>query len=254
MKLEKSKPQTPPSMFDLEKQIAEWRRQLTAAGLKRRDVLDELESHLREDFEQQIRAGTDAQAAFDAAVRRIGQAESLKTEFTKGASGTLLWKVKEWVAQQLGRADTIPAVDDFTTDGQQTLAFAREEAPRLQHDFIGTEHILLGVTKSQTGNIPKLMQCLGLDSGKISAEIEKWVGLGQPASRIHAQIPFTPRAMKALSLARMEAEKLNHSQVGPEHILLGLLLEGHGVAALVLKTLGVDADQTRAEIHRQLAK
>jgi ATP-dependent Clp protease ATP-binding subunit ClpC len=147
----------------------------------------------------------------------------------------------------------MPPLSDFTADSQETLSFARQEAPLLHHDFIGTEHILLGLTKSETGIVPKLMQRLGVDSGKVSAEIQKWVGLGQPAPRNPSEIPFTPRAKRALSFAAKEAGALNQTQIGAEHIFLGLLLEGHGVAALVLKSLGVDAEKARQEIRRSLA-
>jgi Clp amino terminal domain, pathogenicity island component len=240
-------------MFELEKAIADWRQRMLAAGIKAPMPLDELESHLREHIAQLIRAGSDAQTAFDAAVQGIGDPKRLKAEFVKASGGSLLWRLKNWLAQLRGHADMMPSLADFTTDGQQTLSFAREEAPRLHHDFIGTEHILLGLTKSDTGIMPKLMQRLEVDSGKVSAEIQKWVGLGQPAERIPAEIPFTPRAKRALSLAAKEAGTLNQTQIGAEHIFLGLLLEGHGVAALVLKSLGVDADKTRAEIRRTLA-
>ncbi|HWF20448.1 MAG TPA: Clp protease N-terminal domain-containing protein [Verrucomicrobiae bacterium] len=240
-------------MFDLEKQIVEWRRQLAASGIKRREVLDELEAHLREDVAQQIQTGVDAQRAFEAAVRRMGEPRQLKTEFAKASGGTLLWRIKNRLAQLRSHADAMPDIANFTADGQQTLSFARQEAPLLHHDFIGTEHLLLGLTKSETGIVPNLMQRLGVDSGKVSAEIQKWVGLGQPAPRIPSEIPFTPRAKRALSFAAKEAGALNQTQIGAEHIFLWLLLEGHGVAGLVLKSLGVDAEKARREIRRSLA-
>lgn len=238
-------------MFDLEKQIAEWRREMSHAGIRNPEVLDELEAHLREDIELQIRAGVDAQQSFDAAVRRIGEARALQKEFAKAGRWTLLFRLKVRMGSLFASSD--PAWADFTDSARQTLALAREEAPRMHHDFIGTEHVLLGLTESPAGVVPKIMQRLGVDSAKVRLEIEKWVGLGQPAARIPAEIPYTPRAKRALSLAAKEAKALNQSQIGAEHIFLGLLLEGHGVAALVLKSLGVDPERIRAEIRRELA-
>src|SRR5579884_1954917 len=221
-------------MFDLEKAIAQWREDMRGAGMTRPEVLDELESHLREEIAQQMKAGADAQRAFQAAVEKIGEPTRLKREFAKAAGGSVLWSLKVWLARLRGRADEMPALAEFTADAQQTLSLARGEAPRLHHDFIGTEHILLGLTKAENGIVPKMMQRLGVDIRKIDGEIQKWVGLGQPASKIPDKIPFTPRAKRALTLAAKEAHALKHSQIRPEHIFLGLLLEGHGVAALVL--------------------
>ena len=146
------------------------------------------------------------------------------------------------------------ALAEFTSNAQETLTLAREEAPRLHHDFIGTEHVLLGLTKSPAGIVPKVMQKMGVDSENVRREIEKWVGLGQPATQNSTTIPYTPRAKRALSLAAQEAKALHRTHIGAEHIFLGLLLEGHGVAALVLKSLGVDVEKARAEIRRELAE
>ena len=240
-------------MFNLENEIAQWRQQMITCGIKKFQILDELEAHLREDVAQQISAGAGAQRAFEIAVERIGEPKRLKAEFAKATGGSLLWRLKIWLSRLRVHADTMPDLTSFSVDGQRTLSFAREEAPRLHHDFIGTEHVLLGLTQSSGEIVPKMLQRMGVDSGNVRREIEKWVGLGQPAPRIPEQIPYTPRAKRALMLAAKEAKSLNRPQIGAEHIFLGLLLEGNGVAALVLKDLGVDPEKTRSEIRRELA-
>jgi Clp amino terminal domain, pathogenicity island component len=242
-------------MFNLEEKITEWRRRMQAAGIKSPEPLDELESHLRDDVAQQIRAGVDAQTAFESAVRRLGEADTLKAEFAKTAKWTRLRKLIAGLTKLLrgSHAEPMPSLADFTPDAQESLAFAREEAPQLHHDFIGTEHVLLGLTRSQTGIVPKVLERIGVDSERVRREIMKWVGPGQFAPKAAAEIPYTPRAQRALMLAANEAKALNSPVVGAEHIFLGLLLEGHGVAALVLKSLEVDVERTRAEIRREMA-
>src|SRR6266481_1699859 len=122
-------------MFELEKAIAEWRQQMVAARLGKGDALDELESHLREDIEEQIRAGVTPQQAFEIAVERIGGTQALKAEFAKVSHRTgFLAMLKSFLTGT--RAPLIA----FTPDAQQSLELARAEAPRLNHDFIGTEH------------------------------------------------------------------------------------------------------------------
>ena len=242
------------NMFNLETAIKKWRQQMIAGGIKTPEFLDELENHLREDVAQQICAGTEMKEAFENAVRCIGEANALKMEFAKANRRTLAEWLKAKLDELLPRGPVpMPELGDFSAAAQQTLALAREEAPRLHHDFIGTEHVLLGLAQSQSGALPKVMQRLGVNRENVRTEIEKWIGLGQPATRIPAKIPFTPRAKRALSLAAKEAKSFGRPDIGAEHIFLGLLLEGHGVAALVLKNLGVDAEKTRVEIRRALA-
>jgi hypothetical protein len=239
-------------MFDLEKAIADWRKQMTDAGVKNGEVLNELESHLRDDIEEQTRAGLCPQQAFEIAVERIGQGQALKREFAKTGltKMNLLAKLKRFL---LGYKEiTPPDLNSLTPLAQQTLEFARAEAPLLNHDFIGTEHVLLGVLKSQSGIAPKVMRRLGLEFEAIRAEIEKVIGPGLPAQRIAANIPYTPRAKRALALAAKEAGDLNEAQVSPEHIFLGLIKEGEGVAAIVLKNLGVDIVRARGEIIKEM--
>src|SRR5262249_49274065 len=157
-------------MFDLEKAIADWRQQIIAAGVKNRDVLNELESHLRDEIEQQTRAGLAPQQAFETAVEHMGRGEALKREFAKtgAAKMNLLTKLKRFVLGHKGIA--APDFNSLTPLAQQTLEFARAEAPLLNHDFIGTEHVLLGLLKSQSGIVPNVMRRLGIEFGAIRSE------------------------------------------------------------------------------------
>src|SRR6266850_874970 len=138
------------------------------------------------------------------------------------------------------------AMNNFTPRAQQVLALARKEADRFNHNFVGTEHLLLGLIKLGQGVAVNVLQKLGLDLETVRTEVEKQVGTG-PDQKMIGNIPYTPRAKTVLSLAAQEAEALNHTQAGTEHILLGLLREGEGLAARVLKNLDVNIEQARRE-------
>ena len=140
---------------------------------------------------------------------------------------------------------------NFTPRAQQVLALARKEADRFNHNFVGTEHLLLGLIKLGQGVAVNVLQKLGMDLETVRMEVEKQVGTG-PDQKMIGNIPYTPRVKKVLQLAGKEAKMLNHTYVGTEHILLGLLREGDGVAARVLKNLDVDIEQTRQEILKEL--
>src|SRR5467141_3501797 len=143
------------------------------------------------------------------------------------------------------------AMNNFTPRAQQVLALARKEADRFNHNFVGTEHLLLGLIKLGQGVAVNVLQKLGLDLETVRMEVEKQVGTG-PDQKMIGNIPYTPRVKKVLALAAKEAKALNHTYVGTEHILLGLLREGDGVAARVLKNLDVDIEATRQEILKEL--
>src|SRR6201996_2216896 len=143
------------------------------------------------------------------------------------------------------------SMNNFTPRAQQVLALARKEADRFNHNFVGTEHLLLGLIKLGQGVAVNVLQKLGLDLETVRMEVEKQVGTG-PDQKMIGNIPYTPRVKKVLQLAAKEAKALNHTYVGTEHILLGLLREGDGVAARVLKNLDVDIEQTRQEILKEL--
>ena len=142
-------------------------------------------------------------------------------------------------------------MNNFTPRAQQVLALARKEADRFNHNYVGTEHLLLGLIKLGQGVAVNVLQKMNLDLETVRLEVEKQVGNG-PESKMVGNIPYTPRVKKVLALAGKEAKALNHSYVGTEHILLGLLREGDGVAARVLKNLDVDIERTRNEILREL--
>lgn len=142
-------------------------------------------------------------------------------------------------------------MNNFTPRAQQVLALARKEADRFNHNYVGTEHLLLGLIKLGQGVAVNVLQKMNLDLETVRAEVEKQVGSG-PETKMVGNIPYTPRVKKVLALAGKEAKSLNHSYVGTEHILLGLLREGEGVAARVLKSLEVDIERTRNEILREL--
>src|SRR5262249_34754327 len=140
---------------------------------------------------------------------------------------------------------------DFTPRAQEVLALALKEAKRLNHAYVGTEHLLLGLIRLGQGVAVNVLQRMGLDLERVRMEVEKHVG-PNPEAKMVENIPYTPRAKKVLALAGKEAEALNHSYVGTEHILLGLLREGEGMAARVLRSLEVDPARTRNEILKEL--
>jgi hypothetical protein len=351
--------------FKLEKAIAKWRKEMVAQGVKSRDVLDELENHLREDVANQIEAGTDVAEAFSIAVQRIGKGAALEREFAKldaskhkrltnifriscfitGPSmlllsgwllydpdsvsfdqpvslfvlaslaiytvtlplwyrllpspytkwtGILLKSVTLMVAAlplvalagaaglplpQLGNTGSeilwsvviaftatmfayacldlergigwgsacCPSPEQFTDLAQRAAEVAHDEAERLRHDFVGTEHVLLGVISCDSGLLSDLLRKWGIDADTIRVEIEKVVVPGR-ARNSARDIPYTPRAKRALGLAMEEARTMEHLFITPEHIMLGLLLEKEGVAGLVLRGLGVNAARARRDI------
>ncbi len=142
-------------------------------------------------------------------------------------------------------------IDNFTPRTQQVLSLARKEADRFNHSFVGTEHLLLGLMALGQGVSISVLGKLGLNLENIRAEVEKQVGRG-PDQNVIGNIPYTPSVKKVLALAAKNAKALNHTYVGTEHILLGILDDNDGVAARVLKKFGVDAGKTRAEILWEL--
>jgi len=139
----------------------------------------------------------------------------------------------------------------FTERARKVIILAKEEARRFNHDYIGTEHILLGLIREGEGVAATVLQKLGVSLENIRLEIEKLVQPG-PATQIIGDIPFTPRAKKALELAAEEARSLGHNYIGTEHLLLGLIREGEGVASQVLLNLGMDLNTVRNEVMELL--
>jgi hypothetical protein len=379
-------------MFNLEEAIAKWKRQVAAAGIKPLEVLDELESHLRDEIERQLQSGADEQHAYEAAVAAIGQVNALRVEFAKLKRADEGWRkflrvfyfssvafillVNTWtlleyemsllekfigicaaslitlclaclpyllnslpaapytgllriiklainlvwlwpiwallqathtVNLEVGMIPTaillcltaaiglaalayglnnrrrpghdsdcppppfqpqtqpnpptrpcppdfgisLPPAQRFGAIACEALEAASEEASQLGHDFIGTEHVLLGVLKLAKGAFADTLAKIHVDHETARAEIERLIS-PVPSHAGRTTIPLTPRARKALQLAAREADALDHHCISAEHIFLGLLLEGSGVAALVLKKLGVHIGETRGQILSQV--
>ncbi len=134
----------------------------------------------------------------------------------------------------------------FTDRARRTVVLAQEEARLLQHNYIGTEHLLLGLIHEGEGVAAKALESLGIGLDAVRQQVEEIIGRGQHAQSGH--IPFTPRAKKVLELALREAIQLGHNYIGTEHILLGLIREADGVAAQVLVRLGADLNRTRQRV------
>ncbi len=177
----------------------------------------------------------------------------------EAAASPTTGSTKTWIESSKAMVEKLKAVkrsiseslNNFTPRAQQVLALSRREADRFNHNFVGTEHLLLGLIALGQGCAVNVLKRLGLDLETARAEVEKQVGTG-PDQKMISNISYTPRVKKVLGLAAKEAKMLGHTYVGTEHILLGLLHEGDGVAARVLKNLGVDIERTRLEILKEL--
>src|SRR5213075_1722632 len=137
----------------------------------------------------------------------------------------------------------------FTERAREVVVLAQEEARTLKHNYIGTEHILLGLLREEEGLAARVLESLDITVERVRAQVVRIVGSGEEVTS--GQIPFTPRAKKVLELALREALSLGHNYIGTEHILLGLVRENEGVAARIL--LDADADKIRNEIIRMLS-
>ncbi|MBT3467895.1 MAG: ATP-dependent Clp protease ATP-binding subunit [Opitutae bacterium] len=143
-------------------------------------------------------------------------------------------------------------MNNFTPRAQQVLALARKESDRFHHNYVGTEHLLLGLIHLGQGVAVNVLVKMGLDLDTVRAEVEKQVASTGGEDKPSGNIPYTPRVKKVLALASKEAKALSHSYVGTEHILLGLLREGEGVASTVLRSLNIDIERCRHEILSEL--
>ncbi len=151
--------------------------------------------------------------------------------------------VKEYTAMMFER---------FTEKAIKVIMLAQEEARRLGHNFVGTEQILLGLVGEGTGIAAKTLKGMGINLKEARAEVEKIIGRG--SGFVAVEIPFTPRAKRVLELSWDEARQLGHNYIGTEHLLLGLIREGEGVAAKVLESLGVDLSKLRSNLIRMLGE
>jgi ATP-dependent Clp protease ATP-binding subunit ClpC len=137
--------------------------------------------------------------------------------------------------------------DRFTDRAKKVMSFARQEAMKFNHEYIGTEHILLGLVQEGSGVAANVLKNMNIDLEKIRHEVEKIVKTG-PSMVTMGQLPFTPRAKKVLELSMEEASQLSHNYIGTEHLLLGLIRENEGIAAQVMMNLGVKLEEVREEV------
>jgi ATP-dependent Clp protease ATP-binding subunit ClpC len=141
----------------------------------------------------------------------------------------------------------------FTDRARRVVVLAQDEARMLNHNYIGTEHILLGLIHEGDGVAAKALEALGISLAAVRQQVEEIIGRSQHQPP-QGHIPFTPRAKKVLELSLREALQLGHTYIGTEHILLGLIREGEGVAAQVLIGLGVDLDRARQQVIQILTR
>jgi ATP-dependent Clp protease ATP-binding subunit ClpC len=139
----------------------------------------------------------------------------------------------------------------FTDRARRVVVLAQEEARMLNHNYIGTEHLLLGLIHEGEGVAAKALESMNISLEAVRSQVEDIIGQGQAAPTGH--IPFTPRAKKVLELSLREALQLGHNYIGTEHILLGLIREGEGVAAQVLQKLGADLGRVRRQVMATLS-
>jgi excisionase family DNA binding protein len=158
------------------------------------------------------------------------------------------------VGKRKGRGEPIEPgrnrFDKFTRRAQTVLTLAQEEARRLNHNYIGTEHLLLGMIREGEGVAAKVLANLGVDLNRVRSGVESIIGRGDRT--VQGQVGLTPRAKKVMELAVDEARRLGHHYIGTEHLLLGLIREGDGIAAGVLESLGVQLETARNEMMRVL--
>ncbi|MBO6256419.1 AAA family ATPase, partial [bacterium] len=140
--------------------------------------------------------------------------------------------------------------ESFTEKAIKVIMLAQEEARRLGHNFVGTEQVLLGLIGEGTGVAAKTLKSMGVNLKDARTEVEKIIGRG--SGFVAVEIPFTPRAKRVLELSWDEARQLGHNYIGTEHLLLGLIREGEGVAARVLENLGVDLNKVRSNVIKML--
>ncbi|KAL6769511.1 CLPC1 [Auxenochlorella protothecoides x Auxenochlorella symbiontica] len=183
-------------------------------------------------------------------VDRAGQAGS-------GSPQTLQQAVGKAVRRSRGRTTSAVRVtrmmfERFTEKAIKVVMLAQEEARRLGHNFVGTEQILLGLIGESTGIAAKVLKSMGVTLKDARVEVEKIIGRG--SGFVAVEIPFTPRAKRVLELSLEEARQLGHNYIGTEHILLGLLREGEGVASRVLETLGADPQKIRTQVVRMVGE
>ncbi len=212
--------------------------EVLASAARRQQELADLGEKLLDHFVQEARTAGCSWSQIGTALGVTKQAAQQR----HSALRSLIGKFKATVGSSLEGAFA-----RFTGSARVVVVRAQEEAQRLRHNHIGTEHLLLGLLVEEEGVGAQALQGAGITLDAARTEVEKIIGCGQePPSRRH--IPFTPRSKKVLELALREALKLNHNYIGTEHILLGLLREGEGVGAQTIVAAGVQLDQLRNNV------
>jgi excisionase family DNA binding protein len=183
------------------------------------------------------------------------QRVSARTGDASGAGANALDQLTQLMRKVLQAKFTTPAevvdrFDRFTKRARRVLTLAQEEARSFQHNYIGTEHLLLGLVREGEGIAAQVLRNLGVEVNQVRSAVEAIIGRGDRI--VHGEVGFTPRAKKVIELAVEEARRLNHRFIGTEHLLLGLIREGEGIGAGVLESLGVRLDQARTEVLRVL--
>src|SRR5680860_518427 len=184
-------------------------------------------------------------------VRSQRSASGLTGEHVGWGEGCTRRTAFEAALKQQSKERSIAMFERFTDRARRVVVLAQEEARMLSHNYIGTEHILLGLIHEGEGVAAKALESLGISLEAVRAQVEEIIGQGQQAPSGH--IPFTPRAKKVLELSLREALQLGHNYIGTEHILLGLIREGEGVAAQVLVKLGADLGRVRQQVIQLLS-
>src|SRR6185312_9129351 len=177
--------------------------------------------------------------------RRRGQAELPGGDRVRARASPMPVALAPPVHWRTAREEHEGMFERFTDRARRVVVLAQEEARMLNHNYIGTEHILLGLIHEGEGVAAKALESLGISLEGVRQQVEEIIGQGQQAPSGH--IPFTPRAKKVLELSLREALQLGHNYIGTEHILLGLIREGEGVAAQVLVKLGADLNRVRQQ-------
>jgi hypothetical protein len=174
----------------------------------------------------------------------ISHATESQTQITR-----TVYRAGRFRGSARGRKRTMAAAmfDRFTDRARKVMGYSRQESQRYNHEYIGTEHMLLGLVAEGTGTACDVLKTLDIDRKRIREETEKLLTHGTTMATM-GQIPFTPRARKALELAYQEASNLGHNYIGTEHLLLGLIREREGIGAAVLRTLKVELEDVREEV------
>ena len=184
--------------------------------------------------------------------RRVDLEACLEQKRVPAGEGSRLGKLTERARRLVPSAQEKDRFDQFTDRARKVLVLAQEEARGLGHDYIGTEHLLLGLVHEGEGVAAKVLSNLGVELAKVRSAVELIIGRGD--HEVAGEICLTPRVKKVLELAVDEARRLGHDFIGTEHLLLGLIREGEGVAARVLESLGANLEKVRTDTTRVLGE